>query len=168
MKSLTIVTTSIFSLVIVLSSMQLRAEGFETLSDHEKLTNNLIIAVGGINKIPLRFSEPQPYEITNTHYYRIGTQCFSSIFDMPNKPGALMIDHYSNINVGVFNNSVLGIKVEYQPVTLIDCQEVTDLRMEGLRKEQSSTQRQLELEKQKLKSMIEEYQKLQQKQKKYK
>ncbi|MGQ2966786.1 hypothetical protein [Methylophilus sp.] len=148
--------------------MQIYAEGFETFSYHEKLNNNLIIAVGGINKIPLRFSESQPYEITNDHYYRIGSKCFSSIFDMPNKPGALLIDQYSNINIGVFDNSVLGIKVEYQPVTLIDCQEVADLRMEVLRKEQSSTQRQLELEKEKLKSMIEEYQKLQQKQKKYK
>jgi hypothetical protein len=103
------------------------AQGFDTFSSPQQLTNQAIIAVGNIGERPRLIdnsSSTSSFSRQQQTVYEIGMFCFyrfSSLDEIAGKAGLLLVDKSSNVSIGVISNIHSLIKVKSESITLLDC-----------------------------------------------
>lgn len=146
----------IFIFLMSAASGQSIADSFDAFGDHEKLRDNLVIAVGEIAE----FSQPQRYpndslQSRTTTIYQIGLSCFHIDENVSRNAGMLVADRFNNLTLAVFERSVTNIKIKTRPAVLLDCVQVLRRQAEGFSRDGDMAKQQAEMRMQQVRKMLE-------------
>lgn len=139
------------------------ADSFDTFGDHEKLRGLVVLAAGNISTFSSsQFSETDPLQPRKPLVYKIDNFCFglgapSFLLDsdLSGKAALLMIDQFKNASLAQLSGSISQVKVSVKPITLYDCGAT-------LQRQGNDLKRQLELQLQKNKIIMENLKRQQQ------
>ena len=150
--------------VLSAATVGANAEGFDSSSDQNKLTDQTIVAAGNIEDYSRAIGSSDtmpPIGLPRQVVYRVAQFCFTSLEDLSGKAGLLLIDKYSTVTVATFSTSLSSIKVNSSRVTLLDCRQVLARDWENFQMNAKRLQEEIELQRKQNEAMIELLKKLQ-------
>lgn len=103
------------------------ASEFDTFSEHAKLVDQQILAVGDIAIMERPSAQPESdyrFGLYRLKLYQLGRFCFASSDNLKGKAGLLLVDRSSTLSVATISSAISGIMVYINAVTNMDCESI--------------------------------------------
>jgi hypothetical protein len=154
--------------LIILPSTPCLADLFDTFDDHEKLQDQVILAVGNVSDISFpSLASTNPLALDNQlgmkpSVHKIGQYCF--VYDEPISGNAYMLlaDRSNSVSIAALSSDISSVKIKIQPVILVDYGQLRKAEHDALTRDAENLKRQMELQAKRNKAMMETITKQQQ------
>jgi hypothetical protein len=144
----------------IVASTPCMADSFDTFDDHEKLQDQVILAVGSVSDFAFpRITSTNPLAMDNQlglkpSAHKIGQYCFLSGEPMSGNAYMLLADRSNSVSIASLSSYISSVKIKIQAVTLVDCGQLTKAEHDAFTRDADNLKRQIELQVKQNKAMM--------------